>query len=77
MDTPICSLGCARQTDEQCASIIVVHDDASTGVASGYDVLKRSRDVDAWLARHRTSVADRSPEYQMSVTASSWRRPQP
>ncbi|MGI8862273.1 MAG: hypothetical protein ACR2GV_06055 [Gaiellaceae bacterium] len=60
MDTPVRALRSARKTGDQRESIIVVGDDPPAAVASGYDVLERSCNVDAWLARHRMRVADRS-----------------
>ena len=73
MDPPLRALRRARKTGDQRESIVVVRDDAPAAIASGYDMLKRSCNVDAWLARHRTRVANRPREYQMAVTASSWR----
>jgi len=60
MDTPVRALRSARKTGDQRESIVVVRDDAPAAIASGYDMLKRSCNVDAWLARHRMRVADRS-----------------
>ena len=72
MDAPIRALRRARRTGDQRASIVVVDDNASAGVASGKDVLDRACCVETGLAWHRVMVTMWPPVRQMAPRGASF-----